>query len=141
MTTPTVILPDEEPAAAPPSPNGMAAAAPPPAPPTALRMPRITEWMPIPGYDGYQALIWANAPQRVLRDLISGDDAKVGAALRALIWEHNGWGDHEGHPLPPASDPAFWDSPALPRHLLIQVLQAVSEAITRPNSPRPRTAS
>jgi hypothetical protein len=99
-----------------------------------LRMPRIEEWIDVPGYPGFQVKVWANAPQRVLGDLVSGDSERVSASLSALVLEHNGWVDDQGEPLPPADDPTFWQSEDLPRHLAVRVLQAIEEAISRPNS-------
>ncbi len=106
--------------------------------------PRITplaEWIELPAeaYPGFKVKIRSNFPQRLANEIASGDSARAVAALQAIVLEHNGWCDEDGVPLPPASDPGFWEHPGLPTHLAVTVLSLVNQvASTPPNSLRPR---
>ena len=96
------------------------------------RAPRIEEWVEIPDYPGYLARVWVNYPERLYREMQSGEQAATAAAARQIVLEHNGWCDANGEPLPSAQDEAFWDAMSL--HLSVRVLGTVrAKALELPN--------
>jgi len=90
------------------------------------RAPRREVEVDIPGYPGFTAWLWANYPQRLRDELVSGDETRIRAALGRVVVEHNGWCDTDGEPYPDAADPAFWT--AIPTELATLVARAIGEA-------------
>ncbi len=109
------------------------------------KMPRRLLWVPIPGYGGFEAQVWTNAPQRHFNDLGSGDAARYLDALKVLLvavrtvddghtWD--GWYDCDGEPLPALEHADFLE--AVPTELLICTVRAIAESPSAyPNSLTP----
>lgn len=99
-----------------------------------LRLPHREVWLDVPGYEGFKVKMWANYPQRLLDDLTGADVPAMEAALLRVVLEHNGWGNEEGEPFPPANEAAFWD--AIPTELAaILLVLATQEVVSHyPNS-------
>lgn len=86
----------------------------------ARRLPKRIEKLDLKGtYDGFHITAWINYPGRLREDMRSGDEAKVSAALKQIVIDHDlidfDCGrpecEHlecEGRPLPPATDATFW---------------------------------
>jgi hypothetical protein len=84
------------------------------------RVRRREVWVDLPPeaadtYPGFQVKLWANFRRSLLDELASGDNERVGQALRQIVLEHNGWCDEDGQAYPPASSQEFWD--AIPTEL------------------------
>jgi hypothetical protein len=109
--------------------------------PAGLRIPRREVWADLPEeYAGFRVKLWINYPRRLQDDLRSGDTERVSAALSQLVLEHNGWQDEDGTPLPPTTDPTFWQ--AIPDELAAVVIITVNrEAQRLPNSLASRKVS
>ena len=106
------------------------------------KMPRHDEWVQIDGYPGFEALIWTNAPQRLILDLDSGDVARYVSAYVQILTDtrtvtpeqtYPGWFDCDGDPLPSPQDPNFLE--AVPTELVICARRTMREAVLiLPNS-------
>lgn len=109
--------------------------------PAPLVFPRHERWVDVPEYPAFQVRLWTNYPAETFRDLHSEDEQVFGEAFRQVVLEHNGWPDPDGVPMPPATDPAFWD--ALPNELAALVVVLARQAPYQlPNSlSRSRTRS
>lgn len=114
------------------------APSPPPMPPApeGPREPRLEDWVDIVNCPGLKARLWLNPPHSVRMDLKAEDGAKVQAALRRVVLEHNGWCDTDGSAYPPADDPDFWD--ALSQPLAVATIVTAWQEVGKPrNFPRP----
>lgn len=106
------------------------------------KMPRHEQWVPIEGYPGFEALVWTNAPQRLILDLDSGDVTRYVSAYREILTEtrttegtkiYDSWFDCDGDPLPQPEDETFFDR--VPTELIVCARLAMRDAVTAlPNS-------
>ncbi len=71
-------------------------------------IPRREAWLDVPEYPGFRVKLWLNYPRRLREDINSRDEARISAAARQIVLEHNGWVDFDGLPYPPANTEEFW---------------------------------
>src|SRR5262245_21460430 len=100
---------------------------------------RRTDWwvdLPEDEYPGFRFRMWKNYPTHLLDDIrrASEDTPRAMAALKAIVLEHNGWGDFDGNLLPQPERDEFWDRITVEQiALLVQLIQ--TEAGKLPNFP------
>jgi hypothetical protein len=97
---------------------------------------RREAWLDIADYPGRQVRLWLNVSQSVVNDVSGDDRERRAAALRRMVLAHRvvdaagvgagPWQDFDQQPLPPPSEPAFWD--AIPLDVAVAILRLVSEA-------------
>lgn len=89
-------------------------------------IPRREVWLTLPGdYREFRVLVWRNFPQRLKRELTSGDTERILTAMTLIILEHNGWIDDAGEPFPPANTQAFWEE--IPDELAMLIMNRILE--------------
>jgi hypothetical protein len=96
---------------------------------------RRETWLDVADYPGRQVRLWLNVPQSLVNDVSGDDRERRAAALRRMVLAHRvfmdgqdcgPWQDFDQQPLPPPSEPAFWD--AIPLDVAVAILRLVSEA-------------
>jgi len=99
----------------------------PQAQPQPIRQARRVVPLTLPApYDGYRVEAWVNYPRALLKALTSGVESQIEGALAQIIQAHD-LTDFDGTPLPPATDPAFYE--AVSDDLLVTILRAVQEQV------------